>query len=60
METVAFKESFLPAAAAEGWVVIFEHDPHVGAARIRQEARGFEVEPVAPAAPLGPAGGGAP
>jgi zinc protease len=30
LDTVAFKED-LPAAADEGWVVFFEHDPRVGA-----------------------------
>jgi hypothetical protein len=46
---VAFKQSFLPAAADEGWIVFFEHDPQVGAARIRREGKGFEWDAVAPA-----------
>ncbi|MFN8179919.1 MAG: MBL fold metallo-hydrolase [bacterium] len=55
LDTVAFKESFLPQAADEGWTVIFEHDPKVGAARIRRAGKGFEVEPVAPSAHVTPA-----
>ena len=55
LDTVAFKESFLPAAVDEGWTVIFEHDPNVGAARIHRAAKGFEVEALAPAAHAAPA-----
>ena len=46
LDTVASKESFLPQAADEGWTLIFEHDPRVGAARIHRGEKGFEVEPV--------------
>jgi glyoxylase-like metal-dependent hydrolase (beta-lactamase superfamily II) len=53
LDTVAFKEALLPVAAQEGWTLIFEHDPRVGAARIHRTARGFEAEAVAPA-PLAP------
>jgi hypothetical protein len=46
LDTLAFKERFLEQAADEGWTVIFEHDPIVGAARIHRAKRGWEVEPV--------------
>ncbi|MCA9751504.1 MAG: MBL fold metallo-hydrolase [Gemmatimonadetes bacterium] len=49
LDTVAFKERYLPAAIDENWIVAFEHDPVVGAARIRREGRGLEFEVVAPA-----------
>ncbi|MEZ5065754.1 MAG: MBL fold metallo-hydrolase [bacterium] len=49
LDTVAFKEKHLPAAIDENWIVAFEHDPVVGAARIRREGRGLEFEVVAPA-----------
>lgn len=55
LDTVAFKETFLPAAADEGWTVFFEHDPKIGAGRIRRAAKGFEIEAVAPAAHAAPA-----
>ena len=55
LDTVAFKESFLPQAVDEGWTVIFEHDPNVGAGRIHRATKGFEIEVVAPAAHLAPA-----
>jgi glyoxylase-like metal-dependent hydrolase (beta-lactamase superfamily II) len=44
LDTVASKESFLPQAADEGWTLIFEHDPRMGAARIHRGDKGFEVE----------------
>ena len=44
LDTVAFKETFLPAAIDEAWTVIFEHDPVVGAARVHRATRGIELE----------------
>ena len=46
LDTLAFKESFLPQAADENWTVIFGHDARVGAARIHRAKRGWDVEPV--------------
>ena len=58
LDTVASKESFLPQAADEGWTLIFEHDPRVGAARIHRGEKGYEVEPVLAAPTAGaPAAG---
>jgi glyoxylase-like metal-dependent hydrolase (beta-lactamase superfamily II) len=58
LDTVAFKESFLPAAVDEEWTVIFEHDPKVGAGRIRPDGKRFALEPVVEAPGAAPAGGG--
>jgi glyoxylase-like metal-dependent hydrolase (beta-lactamase superfamily II) len=63
LDTVAFKESFLPQAADEEWTVIFEHDPDIGAARIQRKDKGWEIEPVLDApprarSPEAPAGSG--
>ncbi len=59
LDTVATKEAYLPRAAAEGWTIVFEHDPVVGAARVHAGAKGYEVEPVLPAPSLAPAAGAA-
>lgn len=37
---VAEKESFLKQAIEEGWIVVFEHDPEVAAARLGLDDRG--------------------
>jgi glyoxylase-like metal-dependent hydrolase (beta-lactamase superfamily II) len=60
LDTVAFKEAFLPAAADDGWTILFEHDPKVGAARIHRAAKGFEIEPLAPSALAASAGAAPP
>jgi glyoxylase-like metal-dependent hydrolase (beta-lactamase superfamily II) len=45
--TLETKRALLPRAAAENWLVWFEHDPAVVAGRIRPVAKGFDlVEPV--------------
>lgn len=55
LDTLACKASILPRMADEEWVLFFEHDPRVGAAKIRREGRDFVAEPVleAPAARYG-------
>jgi glyoxylase-like metal-dependent hydrolase (beta-lactamase superfamily II) len=51
LETMANKQSWLPRAAEEGWLCIFEHDPETPLARLREQRPGrFEAEPV-PAVP---------
>ena len=57
LDTVAFKEAFLPPAIDEEWTVIFEHDPVVGAARIRRDGRRLAFDVVAPAVGPAPAPG---
>jgi glyoxylase-like metal-dependent hydrolase (beta-lactamase superfamily II) len=49
LDTLAFKETFLPRAIDEGWTVVFEHDASVGAVKVHREGRGFALEEVAPA-----------
>ena len=48
LQTVAEKEALLPQAAAEDWLVLFEHDPEVAVARIVRTERGFTVADAAP------------
>ena len=49
LDTLAFKEQFLPQAIDEEWTVVFEHDPRVGAVKIRREGKRFDLETVLPA-----------
>jgi hypothetical protein len=46
LDTVAFKETLLPAAIDEEWTLVFEHDAIVGAARVHKAERGFDLETV--------------
>lgn len=54
LDTLAFKEKLLPRAIEEEWVLFFEHDPLVGAARLHRDGREIAVEKLldAPAARL--------
>jgi glyoxylase-like metal-dependent hydrolase (beta-lactamase superfamily II) len=48
LETVASKQRWLPLAAREGWLGVFEHDPAVPWARIVEEKPGrFTAAPLA-------------
>ncbi len=49
LETLAFKESILPRAVEEEWILFFEHDPVVGAARLRRDGRELIVQELLPA-----------
>ncbi len=40
IETLAAKEQWLPRAAAEGWISIFEHDPETPMARLVADDKG--------------------
>jgi hypothetical protein len=55
LDTVAFKERFLPKAVDEEWTVVFEHDPALGAVRIRRDGKGYGLETLEPAPPRGEA-----
>jgi glyoxylase-like metal-dependent hydrolase (beta-lactamase superfamily II) len=44
--TLAEKQRLLLPAAEEGTVVIFQHDPRIGAARLRTTDRGVEIDEV--------------
>ncbi|HEX4954280.1 MAG TPA: MBL fold metallo-hydrolase [Thermoanaerobaculia bacterium] len=47
METLAAKEHWLPLAAREGWISLFEHDPELPAARLVEDDKGrLTVEPL--------------
>ena len=48
LKTVAEKETLLPQAADEGWLVLFEHDPETAVARIERTARGFSTTDASP------------
>lgn len=45
--TLQHKETFLPRAAEEGWVVVFEHDPDTPLARITSDGRKYKADPLA-------------
>jgi methylmalonyl-CoA epimerase len=48
METLAFKRRFIREAIDREYLIVFEHDPHVAAGYIREDASGRRfVEPVA-------------
>ena len=48
LDTMANKKRWLPRAAEEGWLCVFEHDPETPMARLRESGPGrFEAEPVA-------------
>jgi len=57
LETLASKESFLPAALDEGWILAFEHDPVVGAAKVHRAKKGYDLEVVLPSPLSGDARG---
>jgi glyoxylase-like metal-dependent hydrolase (beta-lactamase superfamily II) len=44
LRTVATKEEILPPAIDEGWTLIFEHDPEVGAGRVHRDGKHLVVE----------------
>jgi glyoxylase-like metal-dependent hydrolase (beta-lactamase superfamily II) len=46
LDTVAFKEQFLPQAIDEEWTVVFGHDPEVGAVKIRRDGGKLALEEV--------------
>lgn len=47
LETLANKQRWLPQAAAEGWISLFEHDPVVPVARLVESRPGrFEAQPL--------------
>ena len=44
LSTIAEKERLLGRAAAEGWRLVFEHDPEIASARVVQTDKGFRTE----------------
>jgi glyoxylase-like metal-dependent hydrolase (beta-lactamase superfamily II) len=49
LDTVAFKEAWIPRIADEEWIVFFEHDPEVGAAKIHRNGKEWRIEEILPA-----------
>jgi hypothetical protein len=48
MDTMANKRRWLPRAAEEDWLCVFEHDPETPMARLRETGPGrFAAEPIA-------------
>lgn len=46
LRTLESKRALYPRAEAEGWLLVFEHDPAVATGRLRREERGYAlVEP---------------
>ena len=43
--TLETKRAMLGKAAREGWLVIFEHDATVAAGKVKQDGKGFVLEP---------------
>jgi len=46
MTTLESKHKWLPIIAREDWTIVFGHDPHMPAAKLREREGGFEAEPV--------------
>jgi len=46
LQTLETKRQWIPRMVAEGWVVVFGHDPDVAAATLQQRNGKIEIEPV--------------
>nr|HEV7952454.1 MBL fold metallo-hydrolase [Candidatus Acidoferrales bacterium] len=46
MTTLENKHKWLPIVAKENWTIIFGHEPHIPAAKLRERDGGFDAEPV--------------
>jgi glyoxylase-like metal-dependent hydrolase (beta-lactamase superfamily II) len=46
MTTLESKHKWLPIVAKENWTIVFGHDPHMPAAKLREKEGGFDAEPV--------------
>jgi glyoxylase-like metal-dependent hydrolase (beta-lactamase superfamily II) len=59
LDTLAFKETWIPRIADEGWIVFFEHDPKIGAVKVHRDGKDWALEEIlsAPAHEQGAAGG---
>jgi glyoxylase-like metal-dependent hydrolase (beta-lactamase superfamily II) len=44
--TLESKRQLLGRAVAEGWTMIFEHDPEVALGRITQDQKSYACEPI--------------
>jgi glyoxylase-like metal-dependent hydrolase (beta-lactamase superfamily II) len=46
LTTLESKKKWLPIVARENWTIVFGHDPHMPAAKLREREGGFDGEPV--------------
>ena len=46
LTTLENKKKWLPIVARENWTIIFGHDPHMPAAKLREREGGFDATPV--------------
>jgi glyoxylase-like metal-dependent hydrolase (beta-lactamase superfamily II) len=46
MTTLENKHKWLPIVARENWTIVFGHDPHMPAVKLREKEGGFDAEPV--------------
>lgn len=46
LQTLETKRQWIPRMVAEGWIVVFGHDPDVAAATLHERAGKIEIEPV--------------
>ena len=46
LDTLAFKERWVPRLADEGWILFFEHDPRVGAGKVHRDGKDWALEEV--------------
>jgi glyoxylase-like metal-dependent hydrolase (beta-lactamase superfamily II) len=45
MTTLENKHKWLPIVAKENWTIVFGHEPHIPAAKLREREGGFDAEP---------------
>jgi len=46
LTTLENKRKWLPIVARENWTIVFGHDPHMAAAKLREREGGFDAKPV--------------
>jgi hypothetical protein len=44
--TLESKRELLARAEAEGWTMVFEHDPEMGLGRVKKDQRSYCCEPI--------------
>jgi len=49
LDTLAFKERWVPRLADEGWILFFEHDPKIGAGKVHRDGKDWALEEILPA-----------
>jgi glyoxylase-like metal-dependent hydrolase (beta-lactamase superfamily II) len=46
LRTLESKRWFLDRAAAEGWILVFEHEPGAGVGTVQREKKGYSFRPL--------------